>query len=76
MLNSCQDATYNIEYKLRFLADKFDNFVHIFSIYDVCQSDMNSMPELLAVRGRQEGPDMGESDDRYDGYSSNPDEMP
>ena len=34
------------------------------------------MPELLAVRGKPDGPDMGESDDRYDGYSSNPDEMP
>ena len=36
LLNSAKDATFNIEYKLRMLADKFNNFVHIFAIYDVC----------------------------------------
>ena len=76
MLNSNIEATYNIEYRLRCLADKFDNFCHIFAIYDMCQSDMLNMPELLAVRGRPDGPDMEESDGRYDGYSSNQEEVP
>ena len=76
VLNSHIEATYNIEYRLRCLADKFDNFCHIFAIYDMCQSDMLNMPELLAVRGRPDGPDMEESDGRYDGYSSNQEEVP
>ena len=37
---------------------------------------MLNMPELLAVRGRPDGPDMEESDGRYDGYSSNQEEVP
>ena len=68
VLNSSTDATFNIEYKLRILADKFNNFCHIFAIYDVCQSDMRNIPELLAVRGRPElRPGLGDSaDSRYD----------
>ena len=41
----------------------------------MCQSDMLNMPELLAVRGRPDGM-MDESDGRYDGYSSNQEEVP
>ena len=37
------------------LADTYENFCHIFAIYDVCQSDMERMPELLAIRGKYEG---------------------
>ena len=54
LLNSSKDATFNVEYKLRMLADKFSNFVHIFAIYDICQSDKRNVPELLAVRGKNE----------------------
>ena len=36
------------------LADKFNNFVHVFAIYDVCQSGMRNLPELLAVRGKKD----------------------
>ena len=37
---------------------------------------MNNMPELLAVRGKQDRPDLNDSDSRYDGYISNFEEMP
>ena len=36
------------------LADKFNNFVHVFAIYDICQSGMRNIPELLAVRGKND----------------------
>ena len=64
VLDKDKDATFNIEQKLRMMADKFENFLHIFAIYDVCQSDLSNMPELLAVRGRQELP--GHSSDSSD----------
>ena len=54
VLNQNSDVTFNIEYKLRLLADKFDNFCHIFAIYDVCNTDLSTLPELLAVRGKTE----------------------
>ena len=58
VLNKSTDATFNIEYKLRLLADKFDNFCHIFAIYDVCNTDLSTLPELLAVRGKSEMPNL------------------
>ena len=54
VLNSSSDATFNIEYKLRMLADKFNSFLHVFAIYDVCQSGMRNLPELMAVRGKND----------------------
>ena len=70
MLNQSADVTFNIEYKLRLLADKFDNFCHIFAIYDVCNTDLSTLPELLAVRGKTEIQDMnatsGDSSDLQD----------
>ena len=39
------------------MAEKFDNFCHIFAIYDVCNTDLSTLPELLAVRGKMEMPD-------------------
>ena len=54
VLNKSKDATYNIEYKLRLLIEKFDDFCHIFAIYDVCNTDLSTLPELLAVRGKSE----------------------
>ena len=36
------------------LADKFNSFLHVFAIYDVCQSGMRNLPELMAVRGKND----------------------
>jgi len=58
VLNQQTDATFNIEYKLRLMAEKFDNFCHIFAIYDVCNTDLSTLPELLAVRGMVERPNL------------------
>ena len=54
--------TFNIEKKLRLLSEKFENFCHVFAIYDVCQFDVHKVPELLAARGRLEDPDEEDSD--------------
>ena len=47
------------------LADKFENFLHVFAIYDVCKSDIRNIPEILAVRGKKDSEgnkvDSGES---------------
>ena len=43
------------------MAEKFDNFCHIFAIYDVCNTDLSTLPELLAVRGKMESPSMNMS---------------
>jgi len=40
------------------MAEKFDNFCHIFAIYDVCNTDLSTLPELLAVRGMAERPNL------------------
>ena len=45
-------ATFNIENKLRWLVHSFDNFCHIFAIYDLSEKNIKDIPELLeAVRG-------------------------
>ena len=53
VLNQSTQATYNIEKKLRDLTanKKYENFVHIFGIYDICQSEIERLPQLLAIRG-------------------------
>ena len=56
VLNQDHDATFNIEYKLRLMAEKFDNFCHIFAIYDVCNTDLSTLPEIMAIRGKLELP--------------------
>ena len=46
VLNQSSNVTFNIELKLRDMAEKeeFKNFCHIFAIYDICQSDIERMP--------------------------------
>ena len=72
VLNQSSDATFNIEYKLRLLSDKFDNFCHIFAIYDVCNTDLSTLPELCAVRGKAEVMDLNVTS----GDSSDPQDCP
>jgi len=38
------------------MAEKFDNFCHIFAIYDVCNTDLNTLPKIMAIRGKLELP--------------------